>query len=198
MDGILDFSRDLDVQLFDKVVNTFFGGHGTEVLWLKIYMLLFFSNFISCILQYQQKNAQTILAQFQEHDEAWTRVDKILAQSNSLQAKFIGLQILEKLIQTKWKILPREQSSVIRDYIVGTIIEIANDESAFLSQKVYLNKLNLVLVQILKHEWPKQWPDFVPELVNSSRTSLTLCENNMVILKLLRYEHICSTFSLKF
>lgn len=36
----------------------------------------------------------------------------------------------------------------IRDYIVGTIIKIANDEQAFHAQKVYLNKLNLVLVQV--------------------------------------------------
>ena len=53
---------------------------------------------------------------------------------------------------------------------------------------MYLNKLNLILVQILKHEWPAQWPNFLPEILDSSRTSLTLCENNMVILKLLSEE----------
>ena len=42
--------------------------------------------------------------------------------------------------------------------------------------------------QILKQEWPHNWPNFVPELVESSKTSLSLCENNMVILRLLSEE----------
>jgi exportin-1 len=44
------------------------------------------------------------------------------------------------------------------------------------------------LYQILKQEWPHNWPTFIPEIVASSKTSLPLCENNMVILKLLSEE----------
>ena len=43
-------------------------------------------------------------------------------------------------------------------------------------------------VQVLKQEWPHKWPSFVPDLVGASRTSETLCENSMVILKLLSEE----------
>lgn len=43
-------------------------------------------------------------------------------------------------------------------------------------------------MQILKHEWPKHWPTFISEIVAASRTSLPLCENNMIILKLLSEE----------
>ena len=45
-----------------------------------------------------------------------------------------------------------------------------------------------LLVQILKQEWPHNWPNFITELVESSKTNLSLCENNMVILKLLSEE----------
>lgn len=48
--------------------------------------------------------------------------------------------------------------------------------------------MNLVLVQILKHEWPHNWPTFISDLVGSSKTSEVLCENNMNILKLLSEE----------
>lgn len=44
------------------------------------------------------------------------------------------------------------------------------------------------LCQILKQEWPHNWPTFIPELVAASKTNLSLCENNMVILKLLSEE----------
>ncbi len=51
-----------------------------------------------------------------------------------------------------------------------------------------LRKLNLVLVQIIKQEWPKFWSSFIPEIVAASRTNESLCENNMEILSLLSEE----------
>lgn len=90
---------------------------------------------------------------------------------------------------------------------------------------VMITKLNMVLVQIVKNDWPHNWstkllllslsqthmhthaytctqmrtqfmewslhmhrPNFIPELVNSSKTSESLCTNNMKILLLLRSE----------
>ena len=48
--------------------------------------------------------------------------------------------------------------------------------------------MNETLIQILKHEWPHNWPTFIEELVNSSKESESLCENNVHILKLLSEE----------
>ena len=53
---------------------------------------------------------------------------------------------------------------------------------------MFVKKLNLSLVQILKQEWPHNWPTFISDLVGSSNTSEALCENNMYILKLLSEE----------
>lgn len=51
-------------------------------------------------------------------------------------------------------------------------------------------------LQILKQEWPDQWPEFIPEIVHASKTSEALCQNNMCILKLLRCAHfICGDVS---
>ncbi|KAJ3610914.1 hypothetical protein NHX12_023004 [Muraenolepis orangiensis] len=55
-------------------------------------------------------------------------------------------------------------------------------------EKVYIGKLNMILVQILKQEWPKHWPTFISDIVGASRTSESLCQNNMIILKLLSEE----------
>lgn len=40
----------------------------------------------------------------------------------------------------------------------------------------------------MKREWPKNWESFVGEIVGASRTNESLCQNNMVILKLLSEE----------
>ncbi len=45
-----------------------------------------------------------------------------------------------------------------------------------------------MLVSILKQEWPHNWPTFINEIVSSCHTSLSICENNMAILRLLSEE----------
>lgn len=111
--------------------------------------------------------------------------------SSSVNTKFIALQILERLIQTRWNALPREQCDGIKNYIVTLIIRTSGEsETGTMSkqERMLLGKLNLILVQVLKQEWPKRWPTFISEIVASSRTSIALCENNMAILKLLSEE----------
>lgn len=56
------------------------------------------------------------------------------------------------------------------------------------THRTLLNKLNLVLVSILKQEWPHDWPTFITEIISSCRTNLSICENNMTILRLLSEE----------
>lgn len=165
MEGLLDFSREFDVSLLDKVVMAFYTGSGQE-----------------------QQMAQHVLTQFEEHPDAWTRVPDVLERSSFPQSKYIGLQILEKLIVTRWKTLPEGQRLGIRNFVVGVTVKVASDETTMRKEKTYINKLNLALVQILKQEWPHNWPTFITELVESSKTNLSLCENNMVILRLLSEE----------
>ncbi|KAG8123036.1 hypothetical protein E2320_018422, partial [Naja naja] len=79
-------------------------------------------------------------------------------------------------------------STGIKKYVVGLIIKTSSDPSCVEKEKVYIGKLNMILVQILKQEWPKHWPTFISDIVGASRTSESLCQNNMVILKLLSEE----------
>lgn len=165
METILDFSKDLDINLFDQVVGTFYKGSGAE-----------------------QKEAQSVLSQFQENAESWTRADKILSNSNNAQSKYIALSCLNKLIQYRWKTIPEDERIGIRNFIVNMIISLCDNETIFETERALINKIDLTLVQILKQEWPHNWPQFVPEIVLSSRSSFNVCENNMIILKLLSEE----------
>ena len=88
----------------------------------------------------------------------------------------------------RWKILPAEQKEGIKNFVVGKIIKMSSDEAMMAREKVFIGKLNLTLVEILKQEWPHNWPSFIGDLVGSSKTSEVLCENNMQILKILSEE----------
>lgn len=85
-------------------------------------------------------------------------------------------------------ILPFHQFIGIKNYIVGIIIKLSSDEATMEREKTLLRKLNMVLIQLLKQEWPHKWPTFISEIIQSSRSSISLCENNMIILRLLSEE----------
>jgi exportin-1 len=162
---LLDFNQKLDINLLDNIVGCMYSGVGE-----------------------QQRVAQEVLTTLKEHPDAWTRVDTILEFSNNQQTKYYALQILEQVIKTRWKVLPRNQCEGIKKYIVGLIIKTSSDPDVMEREKVYLNKLNMILVQVLKREWPKNWESFIPDIVGASKTNESLCQNNMAILKLLSEE----------
>lgn len=162
---LLDFNQKLDIHLLDSVVVSMYAGNGET-----------------------QRIAQEVLTTLKEHPDAWTRVDTILEFSSNQQTKYFALQILEQVIKTRWKILPRNQCEGIKKYIVSLIIKTSSDPESLEANKTYLNKLNMILVQVLKREWPKNWESFIPDIVGASKTNESLCQNNMIILKLLSEE----------
>ncbi len=57
--------------------------------------------------------AQKVLTSFKEHPESWIRVDTILEYSQNGNTKYFALQILESVIRYRWKVLPRDQVSIV-------------------------------------------------------------------------------------
>jgi exportin-1 len=76
----------------------------------------------------------------------------------------------------------------IRNFVVGYILQCSISEEELKAQRTLLNKLNLVLVSVLKQEWPHNWPTFINEIISACHSSLSICENNMIILRLLSEE----------
>jgi len=175
MENLLNFSVPLDVNVLEQCVSTVYTGDPQ-----------------------QMNTAQRTLSQLQERiageDAAgalnWFRVDSILESPVSSQnTKFYALQILEAAIKFRWRTLPAEQQAGIKAFIVNLVIQKSSvDEAEYRASKVFMTKLNVILVQIVKQEWPHNWPSFISDIVNSSKTNETLCENNMAILKLLSEE----------
>lgn len=160
--SILDFSKPLEISLFDQIVSAFYDRGSID--------------------------ANKLLVQFQEHPQSWTRVAELLEKSSNPKTKLLGLNILSNLVQYKWNALPQPQKDGIKNYLVGLIIKLSENPEIMKQNQVVLGKLNLCLVQLLKHEWPHNWPNFVTDLVNSSKRSQSLCANNMNILMQLSEE----------
>ena len=135
-----------------------------------------------------QKQAGQKLTEFKSNPDAWLMIDKILQESAYIPTKYLGLQVLDDVVNTRWKVLPRDQCLGIRNFVVSQILDASQSEQSLKQQRTFVNKLNLTLVTILKQEWPHNWPTFINEIISSCHSSLSVCENNMVILRLLSEE----------
>ena len=80
--GLLDFSKEFDVSLLDKVAMAFYTSRGQEVR-RPLYLLPISTPLISS----QQQMAQHVLTQLEEHPDAWTRVPEIMEKSTFQQSK---------------------------------------------------------------------------------------------------------------
>jgi exportin-1 len=163
--AILDFSKPLDCSLLDQIMAIAMDGSHAH-----------------------RQQANEFLVNLQGHPDIWRRADAIIESSTQMPTKFFGLQVLGEAIGTKWKVIPADQREGIRNFIVGKILLLSSDDAAMKENQVLLSRMNLVLIQILKQDWPHNWPTFIGDIVGASKTSETLCENNMRILLLLSEE----------
>lgn len=136
----------------------------------------------------QRAAANEFLVRMKEHPDMWRRADAILDQSKQQATKFFGLQVLGETINTHWKVIQQEQREGIRNFVVTKMIGMTSSYEVMKANSTFLGRLNLVLVQILKQDWPHNWPTFISDIVGASKTSESLCENNMKVLKLLSEE----------
>ncbi|KAH9727963.1 protein EXPORTIN 1A [Citrus sinensis] len=157
-----DLSQPMDVALLDATVAAFYGTGSKE----------------------ERTAADQILRDLQNNPDMWLQVVHILQNSKNLNTKFFALQVLEGVIKYRWNALPVEQRDGMKNYISEVIVQLSSNEASFREERLYVNKLNIILVQILKHEWPARWRSFIPDLVAAAKTSETICENCMAILKL--------------
>lgn len=162
---LLNFAQPLNLAVLDAVVGMMHSGPPVQV-----------------------KFANDILSRFKADPQVWVRCHEILDSSCQDATKFFALQILADLIKTEWRVLASEQTEGIKNFIVSAVIKLSESFSTLEAQSTLVTKLNMVLIEILKHEWPAKWPTFISDIVDSSKTSESLCFNNMGILKLLSEE----------
>ncbi|CAN1269139.1 Protein EXPORTIN 1A [Linum perenne] len=164
-----DLSQPMDVSLLDATVAAFYGTGSKD----------------------ERAAADRILQDLQSKPDMWLQVVHILQSTKNLNTKFFALQVLEGVIKYRWNALPAEQRDGMKNYISEVIVQLSSDEASFRQERLYVNKLNIILVQILKHEWPARWQSFIPDLVAAAKTSETVCENCMTILKFRLIHELC-------
>lgn len=158
-----DLIANFSVELLDQVVSALYSGQASQ-------------------------EVQQMLIMFQEHPDAWTRVDAILETAQNPNTKILALSVLDACTKTRWRTLPMEQREGIKSYLIGLVIKLSSNDVLLKEHAALLKRLNRSIVQILKQDWPQNWPSFIPDLVTASKSNDSLCTNNMHILQLLSEE----------
>jgi hypothetical protein len=63
------------------------------------------------------------------------------------------------------------QREGIKHFVSSRIVALSQTDETIASERLELNKLDRVLVGILKQEWPHNWPSFISDIVGLSKTS---------------------------
>ncbi|WJX83646.1 Exportin-1 [Trifolium repens] len=96
----------------------------------------------------KQERSASILCDLQNNPDRVLQVMHILQNTQNLNAKFFTLQVLEGLIKYRWNALPAEQRDGMKNFISDIIVQLSSNEASFRMERLYVNKLNIILVQL--------------------------------------------------
>ncbi|XP_039170562.1 protein EXPORTIN 1A-like isoform X2 [Eucalyptus grandis] len=134
----------------------------------------------------EERAAEQILGDLENDPSTWLQVRHILQDTKNLKTKLFALKVLEGVVKNRWNALPHKQRDWMKNYISQVIMQLSSNEASLRMEKLFINTLNIISVQILKREWPGRWRSFFPyDLVLAATTSETIRINYMAILTLL-------------
>ncbi|KAK4329340.1 hypothetical protein Pmani_000289 [Petrolisthes manimaculis] len=103
-------------------------------------------------------------------------------QDKESMVRHFGLQLLEHVIKYKWNDLTVEQKVFIKEKSMQLLAEGTLD---LLTEQLYIkDKVSRLVVEMMKREWPQQWPGLLEELHQLSKRGPTQTE--LVLLVFLR------------
>ena len=91
--------------------------------------------------------------------------------SRTLTHRQLGrVQVLEELIKHRWGAIDDTQREGIKNYLSNLIIKISSDEVTLRREKVFLNKLNILLVQVCARSYQCSCDSVICQLLISCQS----------------------------
>ncbi|XP_018595791.1 exportin-5 isoform X2 [Scleropages formosus] len=111
-------------------------------------------------------------------------------KSQSPVVRHFGLQILEHVIKFRWNTMPQQEKVQLKNCAMGLL---SNGTHFILEEESHIkDALSRIIVEMIKREWPQQWPDMLKELEDLSK--LGESQTELVMLILLRLAEDVITF----
>ncbi|XP_027030360.1 exportin-5 [Tachysurus fulvidraco] len=111
-------------------------------------------------------------------------------KSQAAVVRHFGLQILEHVIKFQWNDMPQQDKVHLKDCIMEML---TNGTYPILEEESHIkDALSRIVVEMIKREWPQQWPDMLKEM--ETLTTFGDTQTELVMLILLRLAEDVITF----
>jgi len=131
--------------------------------------------------QPQRHQAFTQLEEFKESSPLGSQCGFYLCTPNNAPVvRHFGLKILEDIVKARWNDMTGEEKVFIKDSLLKVV---EGGTNPILQEQNHIkDQLAKVVVELIKREWPQQWPSLLSELDTLSRLGETQTELVMFIL----------------
>lgn len=134
------------------------------------------------IPQDKRHEAYNACEEFKEKSPFCIQCSVYLALNGANLVRHFGLQLMEYCVKYKWYDIDQPSKITFKDVTMSLLQSCEGD----IRQQVHLrDALSRVVVEMMKREWPQQWPNLLPELFEIASKGHLQAE--IVLLTLLRF-----------
>jgi exportin-5 len=142
----------------------------------------------------QRQNAYTFVENFKQTSLNLTQIGFYLANQNeSFELSYFGYQLITHTIKFKWNDFDERLKSEIKSQVMNIIINLDSQSSGKQTRPrpIYLkNAMCLVIIELIKREWPQNWLTLINDLFDISNKSMEHKRFIFIILKYIAEEFI--------
>jgi len=124
--------------------------------------------------------ANDILCRFSEREDSYTCVVELMKSSLSDNTKHLGLSIFQRFAQKRWLSISIEERNNYKCFLLQILENMVINKAA----DFLITKTDEIIVEILKYEWPSEWPTFVNDLLVQGQNPV-FAENCLHIIKII-------------
>ncbi|XP_064484007.1 exportin-5-like [Ornithodoros turicata] len=133
--------------------------------------------------QADRNKAYNAFEDFKENSPQCAQCGVLLsAKNNSPVIRHIGLQLVEHCIKLRWNVMTPEEKLSIKETATRLVAE--GTQNLLVEHTHIKDAVSRIVVEMVKREWPQQWPTFLQELHQLS--SLGETQTELVLLIFLR------------
>lgn len=115
---------------------------------------------------------------------------QLAEKSQTAVIRHFGLQILEHVVKFRWNNMAPQDKLQLKNCTMGML---SNGTHPILQEECHVkDALSRIVVEMIKREWPQQWPDMLKEM--EALTALGDAQTELVMLVLLRLAEDVITF----
>jgi exportin-5 len=123
----------------------------------------------------------------------------LASQSDNYQLAHFGLQLIAHSIKFRWNDLDQSIKFEIKTKLCQLIANIDNPEISKQQQQqqkspnYFRNNVCLTFIELIKREWPQNWPTLLTELFEISNKRIEQRDIVLCLFKFIAEEFLCST-----